>query len=73
MTNPSETSSVGPLGFSEAQRLRALDLRTRLANGEKIPLSELQAFILSSETDLRNIKAEIKAKTKEKPSDVDFF
>lgn len=75
MTSPSEPSQpvIGPTGFSEAQRLRALELRTRLANGEKIPLPELQAFILSSEADLRALRGEVKEKAKEKKTDVDFF
>lgn len=77
MTQPLQplipSSAIGQSGFSEAQRLRALELRTRMSNGENIPLAELQAFILESEADLKGLKAEVKAKAKEKPSDVDFF
>ena len=58
-------------GFSEEQKLKALTLRTRLANGELVPLSELKAFILEAEKDLSENRVQ-KAKA-QKQTDVDFF
>lgn len=76
------TSSVPmpPAGFSDEQKLRALDLRTRIQNGESVSLDELKGFIISSETDLAKtvrpivVKAYSEKIEKPKPkTDVDFF
>lgn len=58
-------------GFSEEQKIKALTLRTRLANGELVPLSELKAFILSAEKDLSENR--VKQAKVQKQTDVDFF
>jgi hypothetical protein len=47
---------------------RAAELRARILAGEKIPLEELREFIIASQTALEGQK-----KTREKPSDVEFF
>jgi len=71
---------ISPAGFSDEQKLRALDLRTRIQNGESVSLDELKGFILSAETDLAKtirpvvVKAYSEKIEKPKPkTDVDFF
>ena len=60
-----------PAGFSASLRQHALDLRTRMQNGETIPLSELKAFILEADADLSTSRA--KRANPPKSTDVDFF
>jgi hypothetical protein len=45
-----------------------MSLRQRMLAGEKIPLDELRAFILSSNGSLQEQR-----KQREKPTDVEFF
>ena len=61
-------------GFSEQQKLVAIDIRTRIQNGEDVPLEELRKFILTAEKDLdaNRVKAN-KPPAEPKKSDVDFF
>jgi hypothetical protein len=59
-------------GFSETQKLAALELKARMLSGEKIPIEELKAFVLRSEKDLSANRAK-EAKAEKKPDDVDFF
>jgi predicted nucleotidyltransferase len=47
---------------------QAASLRARILAGESVPLDELKEFIITSNTSL-----EIQRKTRDKPSDVDFF
>lgn len=61
-------------GFTEEMRLRALELRTRIQNGENIPLSDLQDFILSAERNLEGNRVKPAPAPKAAPAqDVDFF
>jgi len=71
MTTPNPMSQSG---FSEQQKLEAINLRTRIQNGENIPLEELRKFILSAERDLdaNRVKAN-KPPAEPKRTDVDFF
>lgn len=71
MTTPLPMSQAG---FSEQQKLVAIDIRTRIQNGENIPLEELRKFILAAEKDLdaNRVKAN-KPPAEPKKSDVDFF
>jgi len=75
MSPPSEPFSQA--GFSESQRLAALDLRTRMQNGENIPLPDLIEFIKLAGKNLEENKVRISTpKTQPKASgknDVDFF
>jgi len=71
MTEQSPISS--PSGYSDAMKLAALELRSRLQAGETVPLEDLRKFILSAEENLRaNRVPEKKTKTPP-PQDVDFF
>lgn len=64
MTTPKDLSH-----FSEAQKLKAQDLKQRILAGEKIPLSELSAFLSASD---RILTVE-KKKRELPPTDVSFF
>ena len=71
MTTPLPMSQAG---FSEQQKLAAIDIRTRIQNGETIPLEELRKFILASEKDLDANRVKVnKPPAEVKKSDVDFF
>lgn len=72
MTEPSPISKPFPKAeLSATTKLKALELKARIQSGEKIPLSEIQAFVVNADFDLDTTR--IKTATKEKLSDVDFF
>jgi len=72
MTSPaSPQTPQTQAGFTDPLRLKALELRTRMQAGEKIPIEDLRAFILAADSDLSAQRK--KENLKEKASDVEFF
>ena len=80
MSNPTtppsnEFTSITELGtprngLNPENQTSATLLRLRITNGEKIPLEELRAFLISANKDLG---VEKKKRNVDKPTDVDFF
>jgi hypothetical protein len=65
-------------GFTDAQRIKAMEIRARIQAGENIPLDELKAFLLSSEEDFKGNRLAASKPTSTKPppktdSEIDFF
>lgn len=66
---PSKAEALA--AFSELQRSKARELISRIQQGEKIPLSEISAFLSDSG---RALQAQVTQKEKQTPkTDVDFF
>lgn len=75
-TSASDTPAVLPQqGFSPQGRENACLLKTRILNGEQVPLSELKAFILAAQSDLEGDRVKRnKAENKVDPNkEIDFF